>query len=95
MESSQTNGPAAVLRQVRESLVRKRRAMAEQMMPEGAAVAHFGPAFVDLQAAIEAVDRALRDEEALPAGYAADGRAPELQTEAGSNVEFVDFDASR
>lgn len=59
------------LRLARESLVRKRRAMVEQMIPAGAAVAHFAPAFVELQGAIEAIDRALADEEALPAGYAA------------------------
>ena len=43
-----------VLHKARESFVRKRRAMAEQMTPAGAASAHFTPAFVDLQAAIEA-----------------------------------------
>lgn len=59
------------LRQARESLVRKRRAMAEQMIPAGAAVTHFAPAFVELQGAIEAIDRAIADEESLPTGYAA------------------------
>ena len=34
----------------RESFVRKRRAMAEQMVPAGAASAHFAPAFASLQA---------------------------------------------
>lgn len=59
------------LKQARESLVRKRRAMAEQMIPAGAVASHFAPAFVELQGAIEAIDRAIADEEALPAGYAA------------------------
>ena len=59
-----------VLRKARESFVRKRRAMAEQMAPAGAASAHFAPAFADLQAAIEAIDRAIKDEEQLPPNYA-------------------------
>jgi hypothetical protein len=58
------------LRRARESFVRKRRAMVEQMAPDGAAVSHFAPSFADLQSAIEAIDRAIEDEERLPAGYA-------------------------
>lgn len=83
------------LRAARESFVRKRRAMAEQMAPAGAAAAHFAPAFIDLQAAIEAIDRAIRDEEALPAGYAAEEADEVPDTGSGSNVEFVDFDAQK
>lgn len=60
------------LRSARESFVRKRRAMAEQMIPAGAAVAHFAPNFVAVQAAIEAIDRAIADEEGLPEGYGAE-----------------------
>ena len=51
------------LRKARENFVRKRRAMAEQMVPLGAAAAHFAPSFADLQAVIEAIDRAIADEE--------------------------------
>ena len=43
-----------MLRKARESFVRKRRAMAEQMVPAGAASAHFAPAFASLQVAISA-----------------------------------------
>ncbi len=85
------------LRQARESFVRKRRAMAEQMIPSGAAAQHFAPAFADLQAAIEALDRAIADEEKLPEGYAAEPEVAETaDTEGGtstpSNVVDVDFD---
>ena len=66
---------ADTLRAARENFVRKRRAMAEQMRPAGAAGAHFAPSFVEIQAAIEAIDRAIADEETLPDGYAA-GDAP-------------------
>jgi len=48
-----------VLKRTRESFVRKRREMAEQMVPTGAAAQHFAPSFVALQAAIEAIDRAI------------------------------------
>ena len=87
------------LRQARESFVRKRRAMAEQMIPSGAAAQHFAPAFADLQAAIEAIDRAISDEEKLPDGYAAEAEvANTADTEGGtstpSNVVDVDFDAT-
>ena len=58
------------LKQARENFVRKRRAMAEQMIPAGAAAAHFAPAFSDIQLAIEALDRAIKDEENLPEDYA-------------------------
>jgi hypothetical protein len=52
--------------------------MAEQMLPTGAASAHFAPAFANLQAAIEAIDRAIKDEEQLPPDYAQEelGAAP-------------------
>ena len=84
------------LRKARESFVRKRRTMAEQMVPAGAASAHFAPAFADLQAAIEAIDRAIRDEEQLPPDYAQDEpvAAPASVTNGaqGSNVVDVDFD---
>ena len=85
-----------VLRKARESFVRKRRAMAEQMVPAGAASAHFAPAFASLQAAIEAMDRAIEDEEQLPPNYAQEepGAAPasEMNAAQGSNVVDVDFD---
>jgi hypothetical protein len=44
--------------------------MSEQMTPPGAAAAHFAPSFTDLQAVIEALDRAMADEQQLPEGYA-------------------------
>jgi hypothetical protein len=85
-----------VLRKARESFVRKRRAMAEQMGPAGAASAHFAPAFASLQAAIEAIDRAIKDEEQLPPDYAQEEpvAAPTSVTNGaqGSNVVDVDFD---
>ena len=87
------------LKQARESFVRKRRMMAEQMIPSGAAAQHFAPAFTDLQAAIEAIDRAIADEEQLPAGYAvkeADiSGAPRSDNDAGAAPDVVvdvDFD---
>ena len=87
---------AEALRKARESFVRKRRAMAEQMIPAGAASAHFAPAFADLQAAIEAIDRAIKDEEQLPPDYAQEepAAAPASVTNGaqGSNVVDVDFD---
>ncbi len=86
------------LKQARESFVRKRRAMAEQMIPAGAAAQHFAPAFADLQASIEAIDRAIADEEKLPEGYAAAEPAASEQTGTSgetnptSNVVDIDFD---
>ena len=84
----------AVLKQARESFVRKRRAMAAQMVPDGAAAAHFAPSFADLQAAVEAIDRAIHDEENLPAGYAAADEAHEAPGDrtGSANVVNVDFD---
>ena len=84
----------AVLKQARESFVRKRRAMAAQMVPDGAAAAHFAPSFADLQAAIEAIDRAIHDEENVPEGYAALEEANEPRDEPASsaNVVSLDFD---
>jgi hypothetical protein len=80
-----------VLRRARENFVRKRRAMAEQMAPPGAAAAHFAPSFTDLQAAIEAIDRAIKDEEALPPDYAVDEEpAAEVSGPEASNV--LEFD---
>lgn len=84
--------PIEVLKQARENFVRKRRALTEQMVPHGAAAAHFAPSFTDLQAAIEAIDRAILDEERLPEGYAAPEPTPELATLDGANVTKVDFD---
>jgi len=85
-----------VLRKARENLVRKRRAMAEQMGPAGAASAHFAPAFANLQAAIEAMDRAIKDEEQLSPDYAKEeplaAPASEMNAAQGSNVVDVDFD---
>lgn len=80
---------AEVLRKARENFVRKRRAMAEQMVPAGAAGSHFAPSFVEIQAAIEAIDRAVADEEALPEDY---GAAPviELATVDGASVDRDD-----
>ena len=87
---------AEALRKARESFVRKRRAMAEQMAPAGAASAHFAPAFASLQAAIEAIDRAIKDEEQLPPDYAMEepvvAPASEANAVEGSNVVDVDFD---
>ena len=87
------------LKQARESFVRKRRLMAEQMVPDGAAAQHFAPAFADLQSAIEAIDRAIQDEENLPEDYAeAVLQAPEQPRDGdggGSDsgaVISVDFD---
>ena len=88
--------PIETLKQARESFVRKRRSMAEQMVPTGAAASHFAPNFSDIQAAIEAIDRAIEDEGRLPEGYAAaepaSGPGPELATLDGTNVTDVDFD---
>ncbi len=81
-----------LLRRARENFVRKRRSMAEQMIPLGAAAAHFAPSFADLQAVIEALDRAILDEEQLPEGYAADESEPGGSSADGSNVVDVDFD---
>ena len=89
------------LRKARESFVRKRRLMAEQMVPDGAAAQHFAPAFADIQAAIEAIDRAIQDEENLPEGYG-ETKLPPLaepdpangsaSSSADSVVVAVDFD---
>ena len=85
------------LKHARENFVRKRREMAEQMIPTGAAAPHFAPSFVALQAAIEAIDRAINDEEGLPADYASTPSQPEemlsVATES-SNVVDVDFDSA-
>ena len=87
---------AEALRKARESFVRKRRAMAEQMVPTGAASAHFAPAFANLQAAIEAIDRAIKDEQQLPPDYAQEepvtAPASVINGAQGSNVVDVDFD---
>ena len=89
------------LRKARESFVRKRRLMAEQMVPDGAAAQHFAPAFADIQAAIEAIDRAIQDEENLPEGYAETKLPPLAEPDpangnasspADSVVVAVDFD---
>jgi hypothetical protein len=90
--------PIETLKQARESFVRKRRIMAEQIIPSGAAAQHFAPTFRDLQDAIEAIDRAIADEESLPEGYA----AAELDVaettgnhdgpSTASNVVDIDFD---
>ena len=84
-----------VLRKARESFVRKRRAMAEQMVPAGAASAYFAPAFASLQAAIEALDRAVKEEQ-LPPDYAQAEpvavAASNTNALEGSNVVDVDFD---
>ena len=84
------------LRKARESFVRKRRAMAEQMAPAGAASAHFAPAFADLQAATEAIDRAIKDEEQLPPDYAQEEPVETESLEAtateSANVVGVNFD---
>ena len=97
MEGKVAEQDVEALRKARESFVRKRRAMAEQMAPAGAASAHFAPAFASLQAAIEAIDRAIKDEEQLPPDYAQEepGAATASNTnapEGSSNVVDVDFD---
>lgn len=84
-----------ILKRARENFVRKRREMAEQMVPSGAAAAHFGPSFGELQAAIEAIDRAINDEKSLPADYVFTEPEPEAFTGTAtepSNV--VDFDSA-
>ena len=86
------SNPVETLRRARESFVRKRRAMAEQMAPAGAASSHFAPSFSDLQAAIEAIDRAIADEERLPQGYAAEETTPEISQVEGTNITNLDFD---
>ena len=95
-EGKVAENDAEVLRKARESFVRKRRAMAEQMVPAGAASAHFAPVFASLQAAIEAMDRAIAFEEQLPPDYAQDepeeAPATAANTVDGSNVVDVDFD---
>jgi hypothetical protein len=81
---------ADVLARARENFVRKRREMAEQMIPAGAAGAHFAPSFSELQAAIEAIDRAIEDEKRLPEHY---GEAREAESVRDTtNVEHVNFD---
>lgn len=89
-----TNKHVELLKEARQTFVRKRRAMAEQMVPDGAAGAHFAPSFADLQNAIEAIDRAIEDETRLPADYAATAPSPDETTAMrdGSNVEHVDFE---
>jgi hypothetical protein len=86
-----------VLKRARENFVRKRREMAEQMVPSGAAAAHFALSFVALQAAIEAIDRAIKDEESLPDGYASGEPDPQEMSGAAtesSNVVNLDFDSA-
>ena len=83
-----------VLRKARENFVRKRRAMAELMIPAGAATAHFAPSFSDLQVAIEAIDRAIKDEDGLPEGYAVMEPAQDSGAAGESNVVDVDFDSA-
>ena len=86
------------LRRARENAVRKRRAMAEQMVPRGAAMAHFAPNFSELQAVIDAIDRAIEDEARLPPDYGADDEEPQNGSEPdrpeGSNVVDVDFETA-
>ena len=86
------SNPVETQPRARESLVRKRRTMAEQMVPAGAASSHFAPSFSDLQAAIEAIDRAIADEERLPVGYAAEEPTPEISQVDGTNITNLDFD---
>jgi hypothetical protein len=86
-----------VLKRARENFVRKRREMAEQIVPTGAAAPHFAPSFAALQAAIEAIDRAITDEENLPEGYASGDPDPQEMSGAATestNVVNVDFDTA-
>jgi hypothetical protein len=84
-----------VLKSARESFVRKRRIMAEQMVPAGAAASHFAPAFADLQAAIEALDRAIVDEGNLPEDYAPALDGEEVTpNDPDQTVVHVSFDPS-
>lgn len=79
-----------ILVRARENFVRKRREMAEQMIPSGAAAAHFAPAFAELQTVIECLDRAIEDEGNLPETYA---ELPLHEPVPGeSNVEHVNFE---
>jgi hypothetical protein len=64
------------------------------MVPSGAAAAHFAPSFVALQAAIEAIDRAIKDEVALPADYASSPEEVSGAATGSSNVVDVDFDSA-
>jgi hypothetical protein len=89
MERSMAARDAEVLRQARENFVRKRRQLAEQMVPPGAMAQHFAPTFTELQLAIESLDRAILDEENLPVSYA----SPQPEGETGATVVKVDFEA--
>jgi hypothetical protein len=85
-----------VLKRARENFVRKRREMAEQMIPSGAAAAHFAPNFAALQIAIEALDRAIR----MKGRYRRTMHPPHLSRRVSgpatesSNVVDVDFDSA-
>jgi hypothetical protein len=85
-----------VLLKARENFVRKRREMAEQMVPDGAAGAHFAPSFVDLQDAIEALDRAIEDELRLFARQNSDQASGDSRAGAApganENVVGITFD---
>ena len=85
-----------VLMQARENFVRKRREMAEQMVPEGAAAAHFAPSFADLQEVIEAIDRAIADEARLPTSEATatpdSGSGSDENGDEGENENVVQVD---
>lgn len=81
---------ADILTRARENFVRKRREMADQMIPSGAAAAHFAPAFAELQGVIEAIDRAIEDETMLPEGYGDPLREEPVGGE--GNVERVNFE---
>ena len=88
-----------VLIQARANFVRKRREMAEQMVPEGAAVTHFAASFEDLQDAIEAIDRAIEDEARLRGSEAtaasessAHANSANAARGANENVVAVDFE---
>ncbi len=83
-----------ILNQARESFVRKRRAMAEQMIPAGAAAQHFAPAFADLRNAIEAIDRAIADAVAC----LLDGRRCQLEARnalIATEIIFGAYESSR
>ena len=82
-----------VLRRARENFVRKRREMAEQMVSRGRRALR-----AELRRlAIEAIERAIKYETALPADYASSATEQEEVSGAAtgsSNVVDVDFDSA-
>ena len=59
---------------------------------DGAGRRRRGPLCPELQAVLEALDRAIADEQQLPGGYAAESESVVSPPGEGSNVVDVDFD---